>query len=190
MSFVILHFVNGLPADSASVLTNAGGFPAFFTDFAEGFRSSQCGVSPDPEVMMSPGEGLANASAVASTLQRLYKRHAALSPGEAKRLAEYIPRPPRFSLRGRTRGEERRLSTDTQGLVPLEDEVEIALVVKEEAVLEETYMADAGVSIEMPTAKVQDMPPPPTTQAEVIGSPFWKAFEHSQRVEINGLLDV
>ena len=134
MSFVILHFVNGLPADSASVLTNAGGFPAFFTDFAEGFRSSQRGVSPDPEVMMSPGEGLANASAVASTLQRLYKRHAALSPGEAKRLAEYIPRPPRFSLRGRTRGEERRLSTDTQGLVPLEDEVEIALVVKEEAV--------------------------------------------------------
>ena len=42
----------------------------------------------------------------------------------------------------------------------------------------------------MPTAKVEDLPPPPTTQAELLRSPFRKAFELSQRVEIESLLDV
>ena len=70
----------------------------------------------------------------------------------------------------------------------LEDELEIAQAVEEEAMLEEAYVADAGVSIEMPTGKIQDLPPPPTTQAELLRSPFRKAFELSQRVE--GLLDV
>ena len=72
----------------------------------------------------------------------------------------------------------------------MEDELEIAQAVKEEARLEEAYVADAGMSIEMPTGKIQDLPPPPTTQAESLRSPFRKAFELSQRVEIEGLLDV
>ena len=152
-------------------------------------RGSQCGVSIDPEGM-TPGESLADASAVAGTSHGPDKRYTALGPGEAKRLAEYIPGPPRFSLRGRTRGEERRLTTDAQGLVSLKDELEIAQAVEEEAMLEEAYITDTRVSIEMPTGKVQDLPPPPTTQAELLQSPFRKAFELSQRVEIEGLLDV
>ena len=103
---------------------------------------------------------------------------------------EYIPGPPRFSLRGRTRGEERRLTTDAQSLVSLEDELEIAQAVEEEAMPEEAYMADAGVSIEMPRGKFQNLPPPPTTQAELLRSPFRKAFELSQGVEIEDILDV
>ena len=152
-------------------------------------RGSQCGVSIDPERVM-PGESLADTPAAASTSHGPDKRYTALGAGEAKRLAEYIPGPSRFSLRGRTRGEERRLTTDAQGLWSLEDELEIAQAVEEETMLEEAYVADAGVSIEMPTGKIQDLPPPPTTQAELLRSPFRKAFELSQRVEIEGLLDV
>ena len=48
-------------------------------------------------------------------------------------------------------------------MVSLEDELEIAQVVEEEAMLEGAYMTDAGMSIEMPTGKIQDLPPPPTT---------------------------
>ena len=42
----------------------------------------------------------------------------------------------------------------------------------------------------MSTEKTQDLPPPPTTQAELLRSPVRKAFEISQRVEIESLLDV
>lgn len=35
-----------------------------------------------------------------------------------------------------------------------------------------------------------DSPPPPTAYAEMMRSPFRKAFEHSKRVEINCLYDV
>lgn len=35
-----------------------------------------------------------------------------------------------------------------------------------------------------------ESPPPPTTQAEVMWSPFGKALEHSQRVEIKCLIEV
>ena len=55
---------------------------------------------------------------------------------------------------------------------------------------EEEYVRDARVSIEMPTGKNQDLPPPPTTQAELLRAPFRKAFELSQCVEIEDLLDV
>ena len=140
--------------------------------------------------MMSPGEGLANVSASTSTSHGPDKRYTAPSADEAKRLAEYIPGPPRFSLRDRTRCEERRLSTDAQGLASLKGELEITLAVEEEAMLEGAYMAGAGVSIEMPTGNIQALPPPPTTQAEFLRSPFRKAIELSKRVEINGLLDV
>ena len=59
----------------------------------------------------------------------------------------------------------------------LKDKLDIALAVEEEAMLKEADMADAGVSIGMPTGKIQDLPPPPTTQAELLRSPFRKAFE-------------
>ncbi|CAM9559144.1 unnamed protein product [Ascophyllum nodosum] len=42
----------------------------------------------------------------------------------------------------------------------------------------------------MPAGNMQDLPPPPTTQEEVRRSPFRKAFGHSQKVELSGLLDV
>ena len=42
----------------------------------------------------------------------------------------------------------------------------------------------------MTTGRLQDLPPPPTMQEGVHRSPFRKAFEHSQKVELNGLLDV
>ena len=49
---------------------------------------------------------------------------------------------------------------------------------------------DIEASVEMPTGKIQDLPPPPTTQEKVRRSPFRKVFEHSQKVELNGLLAV
>ena len=66
--------------------------------------------------------------------------------------------------------------------------LETGLAVEEEIVLEEMCMADAGASIEMPARKMQDMPPLSRTQAEVVRSPLQKAFDHSQRLEINYLL--
>ena len=141
--------------------------------------------------MNSSGEGFANVLEAASTSNGPDKRHITLSTGTAKRLAEYISELFRFSLGGRTPGDEQRLSTDTHGLVSFEEELEIALAVEEEAVLEEAYMTSAGVSLEIPTGIVQTLPLPPTTQAkEVIRSPFRKTFQHSQCVKINGLFDV
>ena len=49
---------------------------------------------------------------------------------------------------------------------------------------------DIDASVERPTGKMQELPPPPTTQEEVRRSPFRETFEHSQKVELNGLLDV
>ena len=66
-------------------------------------RGSQCWVFVDPEGM-TPAESLVEASAAASTSHERI--------GEAKRLGEYIPETPRVNLRGRTRGKERRLTTD------------------------------------------------------------------------------
>ena len=103
---------------------------------------------------MPPGKSLTDALAAASTSHAPIKRYATLSADEAKRLVEYICGPPRFSLRGRTRGEERRLTTDTQGLVSFEDGLGVAQAVEEEAILEEAYVAYAGVAIEMPTGKI------------------------------------
>ena len=139
---------------------------------------------------MTPRESLANTSAVASTSHGPDRIYTALGAGEAKRLAEYIPGPSRFSLRGRTRGEERRLTTDTQALVSLEDELEIAQGVEEEAMLEEAYMADAGVSIEISAEKNQDLPPPPTTQAELLRSPSGKRlnFRNASRSRVSSTL--
>ena len=56
--------------------------------------------------------------------------------------------------------------------------------------MEQALQVDIEASVEMPTGKMQDFPPPPATQEEGRRSPFRKAFEHSQKVELNGLLDV
>ena len=103
---------------------------------------------------------------------------AALRAGEAKRLAEHMLRTTIF--KGRTRAEERRSKNTAQtSLLSDEDELDIALHVKEENTLEQALQVDIGASVEMPTGKIQDLPPPPTTQEEVRRSPFRKAFELS-----------
>jgi hypothetical protein len=56
----------------------------------------------------------------------------------------------------------------------VEDELKIALCVEEEATLEDTFMVDREASVEMLSGKVKDLPPPPTTQAEVRGHPSGK----------------
>ena len=68
--------------------------------------------------------------------------------------------------------------------------LDIALHVEEENTLEQALQVDIEASVEMPTGKMQDLPPPPTTQEEVRRSPFRKTFENSQKVELNGLLAV
>lgn len=50
----------------------------------------------------------------------------------------------------------------------LEDQLKIALVGEEEDTLEEAFMADTRVSIEMLTGKIQHSLPPPTTTADVM----------------------
>ena len=114
------------------------------------------------------------------------------APGKQERLAEHIPGPLRATIfEGRIRAEERRSKNTAQtGQVSAEDELDIALHVKEENILEQALQVDIETSVEMPTEKIQDLPSPPTTQEEIRRSPFRKAFEHSQKVDLNGLLDV
>ena len=89
------------------------------------------------------------------------------------------------------RAEERRSKSTAQtSLLSDEDELDVALHVEEENTLEQALQVDIEASVEMPTGKIQDLPPPPTTQEEVRRSPFRKAFEHSQKVELNGMLAV
>ena len=56
--------------------------------------------------------------------------------------------------------------------------------------MEQTLQVDIEASVEMPVGKMQDLPPPPTMQEEVRQSPLRKAYEHSQKVELNVLLAV
>ena len=80
-------------------------------------------------------------------------------------------------FKGRTRAEERRTTLPNQtSLVSEEDELDIALHVEEENTLEQALQVDLEASVEMPIGKMQDLPPPPTTQEEVRRSPFRKAF--------------
>lgn len=72
----------------------------------------------------------------------------------------------------------------------MDEELEAALAVENKATLEEASTAHVEVSIEMPTGEIQYLPPPPSKQAKLMRSLFREAFQHSQRVEINGLLDV
>ena len=117
---------------------------------------------------------------------------AALRAGGTKRLAEHIPGPLRATIfKGHTRAEERRSKNTAQtSLISEEDELDIALHVEEENILEQARQVDIEASVEMPTGKMQDLPPPPMTREEVRRSPFRKVFEHYQKVELNGLLAV
>ena len=84
------------------------------------------------------------------------------------------------------RAQERQSKSTAQtSLLSNEDELDIALHVEEENTLEQALQVGIEASVEMPTGKIQDLPPPPTTQEEVRQSPFRKAFEHSQKVELN-----
>ena len=120
------------------------------------------------------------------------EQFAALRAGKAKRLAEHIPGPLRTTIfKGRTRAEERRQKNTVQtSLISEEDELDMALHVEGENTLEQALQEDIEASVEMPTGKMQGLTPPPTTQEEVRRSTFRKAFEHSQKVELNGLLVV
>ena len=135
-------------------------------------------------------EGLADAPATSDKFSHdPDQQFAALRAGEAKRLAEHIAGPLRTTIfKGRTRAEKKRSKSTAQtSLLSDEDELDIALYVQQEITLEQALQVDIEASIEMPTGKIQDLPPPPTTQEEVRRSPFRKAFEHSQKVELNGL---
>ena len=120
-------------------------------------------------------------------------KHSAVLPAvESRRLAKYIPGSQRPKiLEGRTHGEERRrLAVALLGLMSVEDELKITLCIEEEAILEDAFVVDREASVEIPSGKIKDLPPPPTTQAGVERSPFREAFEYSQKVELNGLLGV
>ena len=70
------------------------------------------------------------------------------------------------------------------------EEMKIARCVEYEAMSEEPLMLGQEASIEMPGGKIKDLPPPPKPQAEVSKSQYRRAFEHSQRVELDGLMEV
>ena len=155
--------------------------------------SLHSGVYFDPKGRGTFGEGLADAPATSVRfLHGPNQQFAALRAGEAKKHAEHIPGPLRATVfKGRTRAEEKRSKNNAQtGLVSVEDELDIALHVDRENALEQALLVDIEASVEMPTGKMQNLPPPPTTQEEVRHLPFRKAFEHSQKIELNGLLDV
>ena len=81
-------------------------------------------------------------------------------------------------------------NTAQTSLISEEGDLDIALHVEEENTLEQGLQVDIEASVEMPTGKMQDLPPPPTPQEEPRRSPFRKAFEYSQKVDLNELLAV
>lgn len=115
-----------------------------------------------------------------------------LPAAESSRLAEYLPRPQRSAVfEGRTQADKKRpLADASPGLMLVENELEIALCLEEGAILEEALMVNREVSVDIPTGRINDLPPLPKPQAEVSRSPFRKAFEFSQMVKLDGLIDV
>ena len=63
-------------------------------------------------------------------------------------------------------------------------------MVDDRAELEEAFKDDVGLSIMMPTGRIQDLPVPCVTHTESLRSPYRKAFEHSHHLDINRLPDV
>ena len=122
----------------------------------------------------SHSEGLADAPATSDSFSHgPYQQFAALLAGETKRLAEHIPGPLRATIfKGGTRAEERRLKNTAQtSLISEEDELDIALHVEEENTLEQALQVDIEASVEMPTGKMQDLPPP-------LMCPRWASFSN------------
>ena len=155
--------------------------------------SVHSGVYFDPKGRGPLGEGLADAPATSDSFPHgSDQQFAVLRAGEAKRLAEHIPRPQHATIfEGRTcAGERRSKNTAQTSLLSKEDELDIALHVEGENTFEQTLQVDIETSVEMPTGRMQDLPPPPTTQEEVRRSPFREAFEHSKKVGLNELLAV
>ena len=115
-------------------------------------------------------EGLTDAPATSDNfLHSPNQQFAALCAREAKRLAEHIPGPLRATIfKGSTRAKKRR-SKNTAQTSPIseEDELDIALHVEEENTLEQALQVDIEASVEIPTGKMQDLPPPPTAQEEL-----------------------
>ena len=72
----------------------------------------------------------------------------------------------------------------------MENELDTALHIEEVNTLEQALQVDFEASVEMPTGKMQDLQSPPTAQEEMHRSPFRKMFQPSEKVELNGLLDV
>ena len=72
----------------------------------------------------------------------------------------------------------------------MENELDTALHIEEVNTLEQALQVDFEASVEVPSGKMQDLHPPPTAQEEVNRSPFRKMFQHSKKVELNGMLDV
>ena len=106
-----------------------------------------------------------------------------LPAAESRRLAQYIPgsQHPKY-FEGRTRGEERyRLAVAPLGLTSVEDELKIALCFEEEAILEDAFMVDRESLVEVPSGKVKDLPPPPTTKADVRSHPSRKCLNTLRR---------
>ena len=72
----------------------------------------------------------------------------------------------------------------------MENELDTALHIEEVNTLEQALQMDFEASVEMPPGKMQDLQSPPTAREEVHRSPFHKLFQPSEKVELNGLLDV
>ena len=72
----------------------------------------------------------------------------------------------------------------------MENELDTALHIEEVNTLEHAQQVDFEASVEMPTGKMQDLQSPPTAQEEMHRSPIRKMFRPSEKVELNGLLDV
>ena len=116
-------------------------------------------VSFDPKGRGPYGEVLTDAPASSGSISHgPDQQFAALRAGEAKILAEHIPRPQRATIfRGRTRSKERRSkSTALKGMISVKDELDIALYTKEENTLEQALRRLN------PDANRKDVRPPAT----------------------------
>jgi len=123
------------------------------TSSVQSTGSVQSGVSFDPQDRVPCGGVIANATVAPlstkmasssgdSASHSTNEQFTALRAGEEKRLAEHIPGPQRVTV--------------------IEDELEIALCVEDEAVLEVALQADIEESVEMSFGKIEDLSPPPS----------------------------
>ena len=123
--------------------------------------SAQSGVSLE-SLSNSSATSTANGNCRASSdcdMNDAGKQSAVLSAAESRRRTENIPGPQHpKNLEGRTRcAERRRLAVAPLGLMSVENELNIALCVEEEAILENAFMVDREASVDMSSGKVKDL---------------------------------